>query len=359
MSPEILLVSTVLFTIGTSFFCSVLEASLLSVNITTVMDMQEKGSRGAALLLQLKRERIEDAISSILSLNTVANTIGSTFAGYLAAAIWSEVWVGIFTAAFVFAILVFSEIIPKTIGAIYGQRLVPFVGYTVNFLTVGMYPFVVISRSITRRISRRDEQTVTRGDISALVSLAADEGAITSHLSYIFSSLLDSDKISLADVMTPRSVIAMMPADATVDDLAGSEEVRSFSRVPIYDENPDDVIGYVIVRQVLARGLREGKGDMKLSVLKRQATMLPKSYSVGDGLRALVRKREHMAFVLDEYGSLRGLVTLEDLIETILGIEIIDESDRVVDMRAVAMRIRDQRLAKIESKISEQAGELD
>ncbi|MDJ0840551.1 MAG: CNNM domain-containing protein [Acidobacteriota bacterium] len=350
MSPEILLLLTVLFTIATSFFCSVLEAALLSVHIATVIDRKEQGHRGAELLLSMKRERIEEAISAILSLNTVTNTIGSTLAGAQAAALWDDFWVGLFTFLFVLGILIFSEIIPKTIGALYSVQLISFVGYTLRVLVIVMLPLVWLASHVTRFITRQDEVTITRGDISAMVTLAADEGAISSEQSHLFSNLLDSDEVSLNDVMTPVSVMAMMHWEATVKDLAGNEEVSFFSRIPLYDKDKDDIKGYIIVRQLVVSALRSGGGDRKLKEFMRPATVLPKSYSVGDALRGLIRKKEHMAIVLDEYGSLRGLVTLEDLIETLLGIEIIDESDRAVDMRDLAMKIREERLTRIEGK---------
>lgn len=348
ISPEILLILTVVFTIGASFFCSVLEAALLSVNVPSVIDRKEKGSRGAALLLKLKTDRIEDAISAILSLNTVSNTIGSVTAGNLAGMVLGGHWLITFPILLVLGILIFSEIIPKTIGAVYASRMMGFVGYTVNVLTFVMWPLVVLSRLVTSRITNDDASKVTRGDISAMLSMAAAEGAITAHQSYLFASLLNSDQINLSDVMTPRSVMVTLPVETTRQELTEQERWGAFSRLPVYQDNPENIIGYIVVRQAMAAALRHDQDFSNLNDFVRPLTFLPRTYSVGDALRALTRKNEQLALVLDEYGTVRGLVTMEDLIETLLGIEIMDETDHTSDMRELAERLRNSRLARLD-----------
>jgi len=351
MTPSLLLLIIVVLTIHFSFVCSILEAALLSANMATLVDKKEKGSVGAALLLRIKRERMEDGISAILCLNTSTNGIGAILTGAQASLVWvDKEHVAIFTASFVLGILIFGEIIPKTLGNLYAIRMVELVGRSVYWLTILLYPFVFISRRITGLFTGKGEDAVTRGDVSAMVSLAMESGAITRDQSYLFLNLLGSDEVSLADVMTPRSVITMISAEAQVEDFLHYEEIRAFSRIPVYEDGPDDIKGYVIVRQVMAAALKHGAENLKLSSFIRPAIMLPKSYSVGDSLRRLTRTKEHLALVLDEYGTIRGLITLEDLIETILGIEIIDESDKEVDMRDVALKIRDKRLQLIEQR---------
>ncbi len=344
------LLITVFVALAISFLCSILEAALLSVRAPTLMRLQENGSKGAGRLLSLKQDKLDDAISAILTLNTIAHTIGAALAGAQAAALFGDAWVGWFSAALTLLILVITEIIPKTLGAVHAPQLSPLVGHTTYWLTWAMTPFLFMTRAITQLIARNKTTPVTPGEISAMVSIAADQGALTAEQSALLSNLLREDAINIADVMTPRSVITAMLAETSIDEFMKREEINAFSRIPVFGDSQDDVLGYVLVRELFAFAAAGGDRDRALGTFKRPICVLPKSYSVGDALRVMTAKREHLAIVLDEYGGVSGLVTLEDLFETLLGVEIIDESDRVADLRKVAMNIRDQRLARIEKK---------
>ena len=349
----VLLILTVFIALFISFLCSILEATLLSANVASLTELQKKGKRGAGTLLYLKKKRIDDAISSILTLNTIAHTIGAALAGAQAAALWGDRWVGVFSAVLTLLILVVTEIIPKTLGTVYALPLAGIVGPITLVLAKTMLPILFITRTITRMIAKNRDSVITRGEISAMFTLAASQGAITSEQGKALQNLLNDDRLSVADVMTPRSVITMISAKATIAEMLAKDEVNAFSRIPLYGENFDDVKGYILVREIFNYAVKNRQHDRTLGTFLRPIGMIPKSYTIGESLRQLTRKKEHMALVLDEFGGVSGLVTLEDLFETILGVEIIDELDRVVDLRRVALEIRDQRLVRIEKKRGE------
>ncbi len=341
--------------IGFSFLCSILEASFLSARVTTLMERKEAGHRGAALLLHLKQKRVDDALSSILILNTVANTAGATLAGTQAEALWrdrvmtvfglSVPWVGIFTAILILSILVGSEIIPKTLGAVYGHRMISFTAYAVRCLTWVFSPALHLTRMITGLLARGQEQhPISRRELAVMVSAAAREGILHAADSRVVSSVLSSHAIKVEDVMTPRMVIAMLPASTSITEFLEHEGCLVFSRIPIFEDDHDNVMGYVLQREVLAAAARGEPRTTPLARFARKALFVPEQTAVGRAMRRMTKKREHMALVTDEYGGISGLVSLEDLVETTLGIEILDESDRVADLRAEAHKLREKRI---------------
>lgn len=330
-----------------SFLCSILEAGLLSIRISRLVELKTLGSKGAALLLKLKQQRVDDAISAILTLNTVAHTIGAAMAGAQAAVVFGDRWVGVFSGVLTLLILVITEIIPKTLGTTHAARLAGFVGYTTHFLVKIMLPGLVLTRTLTRMLASKTRKGVTSGELSAMVALAAREGTLSTYQSQALVNLLAFESIKLEDVMTPRSVMAMVTMDSTVGEFVTNQMLRTFSRIPVYENTFDEVKGYVLVREVLHTMAMGGSREQKVSRFVRPIRILPKRYTVGAGLRTLLSERDHMAIVGDEYGGVSGLVTLEDLMETILGVEILDESDQVADLQEKAKELRDRRLARI------------
>lgn len=341
--------------LGVSFLCSLLEAALLSVRAAGLAERKAHGSRGAALLLEIKQTRIDDAITSILVLNTVANTLGATMAGAQAARVFGSSWVGVFSGCLTLGILVISEVIPKTLGAVYATALAPAVGRTLEALTRVMTPALFVSGFLTRLLTRGRRVGMSRGELAAVIAMASHEGTIGGQESTIFRNLLAYDSIRVQDVMTPRTVTHMMPADATVGDLLADAEAETFSRIPLYGTSRDDVSGYVLQRQVLRAAALGAAPDTPLSRFQRQTAFVPEMVSVSTALRKFVERREPIAMVTDEYGGISGLVTLEDVTETILGVEIMDESDRVADLRQFATQLRDQRLARLR-QVKEETG---
>jgi len=345
------LVVSVAVAVSVSFLCSMMEAALLSVRMATLTDRARAGSAGAALLLDLKRRRIDDAISAILILNTLANTLGAVFAGSAAAHVFGAEWVFWFSVGLTFTVLVGSEIVPKTLGTVYAARLAPFVGYALRSLTALLWPVLLLSGALTRLLTRKAPPThFSRGELVAVIETATREGALTREEYAVFENLLRLREIRIEDVMTPRTVVSMLPAGATVADLLDRPDSETFSRIPLYEDGPDDIRGYVLVRDVLGQAARGAARDRPLRTFLRDVTFIPELVTVDIALKRMLERREPLAMVTDEHGGIAGLVTLEDLTETVLGVEIVDESDRVDDLRRVALDLRDRRLERMRRK---------
>jgi CBS domain containing-hemolysin-like protein len=345
------------FALTVSFLCSLLEAALLSVRLVSLNERRAGGSKGAAQLLHLKQTRINDAISAVLIINTIANTLGATMAGAQAAATFGSAWIGMFSGILTLLILIFSEIIPKTLGTVYAAPLSGFVGRMLHFLTRGMAPVLFISRAITGILARNRRTTFSRGELATVIEVATREGAISPDESKLFESLLRFREIQVEDVMTPRTVVFMLPAEASIQDLLSEPEGEVFSRIPLFSEHQDNVIGYVLLRDILKAAMEKGDRLQPLENYMRPITYIPELAGVGSALHQILERREPIAMVTDEHGGISGLVTLEDLTETILGVEIVDESDRIVDMRQAAVKLRDRRLDRLLRKRGRQSGE--
>ncbi|MCP3982300.1 MAG: HlyC/CorC family transporter [bacterium] len=342
--------------LGVSFLCSLLEAALLSIRPATLNEKKNAGSRGAGLLLDLKQHRIDDAISAILTVNTVANTLGATMAGAQAARVFGDPMVGVFSGVLTLLILVFSEIIPKTLGAIYAVRLSAFIGWTLHFMTRAMTPALFASRAITRWLTRKGQPGVSRGELAAMITTATQDGALSDSESKIFANLLSFHEVSVGDVMTPRTVTFMLPCRTTVRAFTEEADAETFSRVPLYRDQRDNVVGYVLQREVLLAMARRGDRDQPIENFMRPIQFVPETASVGAALRSVLERREPIAMVTDEHGGVEGLITLEDLTETILGVEIVDESDRDVDLRDRALTLREERLERLRQRRQLQTG---
>ncbi len=354
-----LLILYVGFALGVSFLCSTLEAALLSVRMATLVEKAGQGVRGAQLLLALKRKRIDDAISAILILNTISNTLGATLAGAQAAKVFGDPWIGVFSGVMTLAILVFSEIIPKTLGTAYNVALVPFVGVTLHVLTRLMAPALVVSRALTRRLARGGGTGFSRGELAAVIETASRDGALSPAESTIFENLLRVRDVQVEDVMTPRTVMFAMPANATVGDLMEKPQSEAYSRIPLFQGDPDNVVGYVLIRDVLRALATGGAAEQPLSRFRREVRFVPEKITVETALRQVLEQREPIAMVTDEHGGISGLVTLEDLTETVLGVEIVDESDQVADLRRAAAELRDRRLERMRIRLARASGESE
>jgi CBS domain containing-hemolysin-like protein len=346
-----LLVFFVGFALSVSFVCSLLEAALLSARRGMLAERKAAGSRGAGLLLEIKEQRLDDAISAILILNTLANTLGATMAGAQAARVFGSAAVGVFSGILTFLILVFSEIIPKTLGALYSSGLASLVGYTLHGLTAAMSPALSVSRLLTRLLGPNEPAKLSKGELKALIATFAKEGTIDPAQTRLLDSLMRFDTVRVSDVMTPRPVVTMMPADATVADLLATPETDAFSRIPLYEgESTDGVVGYILQREVLRAAASGADQARPLVTFRRPVFYIPGFIRAGVALAQLLERREALAIVVDEHGSIEGVITLEDLTETLIGAEIVDESDRVVDLRQAALEYRDRRLARLRER---------
>jgi CBS domain containing-hemolysin-like protein len=354
-----ILITNKALAVGVSFLCSLLEATLLSSRNSTLVEQMEQGNSGAGLLLKLRAERVDDAISAILTLNTVANTLGATLAGAQAARVFGNTWVGVFSGLLALLILVVSEIIPKTLGAVYWRLLSGFVGWTLQLLTKVMTPALLVSRLLTRLLTPDRDETYSRRELAADIAAASREGVISPGESRIFKNLLQFDEVRVEDVMTPRTVTVMLQSAATLRDLLDSSEAEAFSRIPLYQDHQDNVVGYVLQRQVLKAVTDGASQEMTLQKLMRPIPFIPEVATVGAALRQILERREPIAMAIDEHGGISGLVTLEDLTETILGVEIVDESDRIVDQRQAATALRDQRMERMIRRRQVRKSDLD
>jgi CBS domain containing-hemolysin-like protein len=335
-----------------SFVCSLLEGTLLSVRVTELMRRAKAGEEGARLLLEYKQEKVEQGIGAILTLNTVAHTVGASLAGAQAARAFSsdslpeDVAVAGFSAMLTVAVLVATEIVPKTLGTNYASALAPYVGYGVHALARLLSPLLFVTGFLTRLLSRGEPEGISRGELQALVNMAQHDGAIATEESRVLSNLLDFDALAVWDVMTPRTVIEMIDDESTVRDYLNDESLHGHSRIPVYHDTPDNLRGYVHQREVLLHVARTGDLDALVVKFVRPLAELPEDLPLGKALRSFLDRGDHIAVAQDEFGGTAGLVTLEDVIETMLGVDIVDEADKVADLRALAAELRAKRVAR-------------
>ncbi len=346
-----LLVIIVLVALAVSALCSILEASFLSVSTVELTRRKEQGDKGAAILLDLKENRVDDAIGAILTYNTIAHTVGAALAGAQAARVFGDAWIGVFSGVLTLLILVFTEIIPKTLGTVKASG---FVGFTGRILSVMVMPpmkwLLVVTRALTHLIARRDEATTTRGDVAAMVKIAERDGAIAGDESKFLANFLRFEEIGIRDVMTPRTVLFLLDAATPLGQVVGKKQTPAFSRIPVYKGQKDNIVGYVLIRSLLEAALEDPDTEVTVESLVRPVVFVQESTTVGRALEILVHGGEHFAVVMDELGVLSGLVSLEDLFETALGREIVDEFDQVADLRQAALELRDLRLAKLRTR---------
>lgn len=333
--------------LGVSFLCSILEATLLSARTVELLERRERGDAGAALLLELKRERLDDAIGAILTLNTVAHTIGAALAGAQAALAFGSNWVGVFSGVLTVLVLVITEIIPKTLGTVHASRLAGFAARTTAMLTLLLKPILAVIRLLTRRLTASHAGVrISRREVAAMAASAEQHGDLDAPTSRAVRGILGLGEVPVEDVMTPRTVVRMLPAATTIAEFLDNQTVEPFSRIPLHGARQDDLEGHVLVRDVLAAAARGAERTTPLSDFARESLVALETVSVERLFRRLLEAREHLALVIDEYGAFRGLVTMEDLVETAFGVEILDESDEVADLRVEAKRLREERLGR-------------
>ncbi|MEM7342034.1 MAG: CNNM domain-containing protein [Actinomycetota bacterium] len=310
-----------------------MEAVLLSVSPAYIGALEGEKPGAAARLRELKSD-VDRPLAAILTLNTVAHTIGAAGAGAEAAAYFGNGAIGIFSALLTLGILVLSEIIPKTLGAVYWRGLAPLVARMLKPLIYLMYPLVIMSQWFAKLLTRGErEGDVSREELAALADIGAEEGVFHHGEARMFKSLLRIESLSAADVMTPRTVVVAFPETATAQDLV--EAKRPFSRYPVYAESRDDMTGYVLLSDALAKVAADAHST-SLKELRRDLMAIPEGRSLLEVFEDLVEGGEHIALVVDEYGGTAGVATLEDVIETMIGLEITDETDTTEDMQVLA-----------------------
>lgn len=341
----ILLFAYLFLALFVSFLCSIMEAVLLSTPISYLIVKQENGNKWAKVFIDLK-SNVDKPLSAILSLNTVAHTIGAAGVGAQAIAIFGEGYFGVVSAILTILILVVSEIIPKTIGAIYWKQLSNFSARVMRIMIVISYPLVIISAYITNLISKNSpEQTTSREEIAALANMGADKGVFSNKEHRIIQNILRLKNVKVKVIMTPRVVVAIADEELYLTDFFKNKDYLKFSRIPVYLNNDENITGYVFRQEVFEK-LAENKHDLKLKDIKRQIVVVPNTIVFFALWEKLLEKKEHIALVVDEYGGLDGIVTMEDIIETLLGLEIVDEKDTIADMQKYARDRWKERQAK-------------
>ena len=322
--------------------CSVLEATLLSTPMSYVNSLESQGAKGAELLKKYKHD-IDRPISAILVLNTIANTVGASLVGSQAMQIAQQMnyphdtVVGIVSAVFTLLILICSEIIPKTIGSCYWRSLAIPASKIIRVMIFVTFPLVWCLERFTHLISKNSpHQTVSREEVSAMVTAGAEGGVLEKKENKMIQNLLKLDEITAHEIMTPSVVVSMADSSMTLKEFYQDEELSTYSRIPIYDDDNSDYITGYVLRQTILERLAEDKFNVHLKQLARPILSFTEDEPVANIWEKLLEKKEHISIIIDEYGSLRGIVTLEDVIETMLGFEIVDEKDEVVDMQEYA-----------------------
>jgi len=327
------------FTIGVSAVCSILEAMILSTTTAEIESLKKKYPKLGERLEHYKQE-LEETSSAILSLNTIANTLGATIVGGLAVKIWPEDTNVLFKISIIMAIaiLFFSEIIPKNMGVIYRPALQPFLIYPLSLIRSIMAPLSGIVAIVVRMLLKpAPKEANNEEEILLLAEKSAKEGTLTSNKHEMINNTLSLDDIQVHDIMTPRTVVYSVDGEQTVSALVEKESNLPFARIPIYQEQSDNITGVVRRRDILGAKAKEN-GKLYLSELAHEALFIPDNATVEDALQTLLKNHQYLAITVDEFGTLSGVITIEDIIEHIIGQEIFEDDDPAIDMRELARR---------------------
>ncbi|MEO0560900.1 MAG: CNNM domain-containing protein, partial [Chloroflexota bacterium] len=331
------LITYITIALGFSFLCSMWEAGLLSSSPSYVESLAGNGSAAGRIMKQLK-DNVDRPISAILTLNTVAHTVGAAGAGAQAAAVFGNQWFGLISAVLTLLILVFSEIIPKTLGAVYWRQLLPFNAYSIRVLVFIFSPLVWLFQQMTNVIAHGGEHNVvTRSELETMAELSSTSGSIAEGEHLILKNLLRLDDVQVNTIMTPRPVLLAMQLDTTVGEVMRMSSKIPYSRIPVYAESADDIVAFVLRYDILTAAAKD-EHHRPLSDFRREIVSVPETMSVSKVMSELLSKQQHIALVFDEYGGTAGIITMEDAVESLLGVEITDENDLVEDLRALAQQ---------------------
>ena len=328
--------------LGISFICSLLEAIILSVTWSYIEILKKNENSSGDLLKKLK-EDIDQSLAAILTLNTVSHTIGAAGIGSEFHKLGNE-WFTVASIILTILILVFSEIIPKTLGAIYWKKMAPSAAYLLEILIWITWPIVVVLNYFSGMISdgNEDRKEMTREEMIAVAEIGETQGALEKQETRVIKNLLTLDKILAEDVMTPSTVMMTFHKSETIEEVIKKNSPIPFSRIPIVDNDLDDIIGVVFRSKILEMS-SDGKSNVKMEELAAELLTVSPEDSVATLLEEFLKKKEHVFLVVDEYGTTQGIITLEDAVETLLGAEIVDESDSVEDMRQLARELWEKR----------------
>lgn len=335
------LITAVTFSIVVSATCSITEAVLYSVPWSHIERLRSSGSKAGNLLFKLRSD-VERPITAILTLNTVANTAGATLAGAAFTKVYGAEYMPYFAIGFTISILLFSEILPKTIGVSYANQISRFIAKPLNLLVLALGPVIYICSWMTRKLTPSHKgPNATEDDIRAIVTMSRRAGEIEPSEAISIQNILSLDNKHVNEVMTPRTVTFTLPVDITVKEAQQQLNIKHHSRIPVYAEDNEDIVG-IVMRRYIYEELASGRTETKLSELMRPVHFVLDSVTLDKVLRNFLERRDHLFVAIDEYGGISGVVSLEDVLEEILGKEIVDETDRIDDMQRHARNKRKQ-----------------
>ncbi len=328
-----------------SFLCSIMESVLLSTPLSFLLVKEKEGHKSSRTFIKLKNQ-VERPLAAILSLNTIAHTIGAAGVGAEATKIFGEVYFGIISAVLTLLILIFSEIIPKTIGATYWRRLALPSGLIMNFMVIISYPLVIMSGYITKLFSKDSKDiSVSREEISAMANIGTEEGVFKDSENKVIQNLIRLRTVKVSEIMTPRVVVRVADEKMSLEEFLVKKEFLYYSRIPVYSKEVENITGYIF-RQTVLEKLAKKEKNLKLRDIRRDIVIAHEFQTTFKLWEILLEKKEHIALIVDEYGGMDGIVTMEDIIESLLGLEIVDERDQFADMQQYARERWAERKAK-------------
>ena len=333
-----LLVTYLLLTLILSFMCSLLEATLLSSTSSYIESLDKKGySPKTVDLAKDVKQNIDKSISSILTLNTFANTMGAAGVGAQAAIIFGSNWQAVIAFILTLMVLFISEIFPKTLGAIYWRKFIVPATYIISFMVKVTYPFIFLATFITNALQkgRKNEANFSKDEIITIVNMSEKEGVLQAKESVLIKNLFKLKNIKAKDIMTPRTVVFAFDSKTTLKEALLNDNLYVYSRIPVYNESIDDIVGVVFKQTILEKRVKKKKKTLLKDIMV-PVHKVPENLSVSILFDMFIRKKSHLFVVQDEYGQTSGVVTLEDALETMLGIEIVDEMDQVTDLQEFA-----------------------
>ncbi|QSX34834.1 HlyC/CorC family transporter [Shewanella avicenniae] len=346
----ITLIVIVLLALSFSFLCSVFEAVLLSVTPSYIATLRQNNFNVAERLAKQK-DNVESPLVAILTINTISHTVGAAVAGAQAAKVFGDELLGVFSAVLTFLILFFSEIIPKTIGANYWRSLAPSVSLILLWMERITRPLIWMSNKVTRLLGKGEVGQYVRQEISAMAAIGLESGELNPQESKILTQMMKARDISAHSIMTPRIVMFSLPVQLTVAEFAEKHRNRPFTRIPVYQDEPDNVIGYVTRTDLLLEAHKQP--DCPIGELKQSLLVVPETAKLLPLFELMIKRNTQIAMVADEYGTGLGLVTLEDIIESLLGLEIVDVNDPATDMQKLARNLWKRRMKDKGIRLSE------
>ena len=331
-----LLLVSLLGAMAVSFLCSVLEAVLMSTPISYITMREDEGYRPATRMKAYKQDSSRP-IAAILSLNTIANTLGAAGVGRQATLVFGSEWFGLVSAITTILILVFSEIIPKTIGTTHWKSLMGFATGTIRVLIICLYPIVRCVEGLQKLLTPKTSETaISREEVSAMADVAEESGELDEDENEIIQNVITLDEVTAADIMTPRVVAAIAPESMSVKSFFRDRRFLHHSRIPVYDGDDEYITGYIL-RMDAVQLMAEDKFDTRLGEIRRDIESFSQDATIDEIRARMMDRNEQISVIIDEYGSFQGILTLEDVLETILGDEIVDERDAVEDMQQLAL----------------------